>query len=241
MQRSFLRVLEERVFRPVGDKREMGSDFRLVAATNRNLDDMVRASHFRKDLLFRIRSFHIEVPPLRERADDIVDIIRLHMQRLRQRDNLPEKTFSPEFLEALKTYHWPGNVRELVQALEMSMAGAQGEPTLYLKHLPDTLRVHYATALVRRPDQDPDAPPPVEPSRAEAAGEPGERVVPAGRGEPEPWSAYRDRAVGAAERRYFTELLAATRGSVKESCRIAGVSRARLYQILAKHGITRSS
>ena len=242
MQRSFLRVLEERTFRPVGAKTEVGSDFRLVAATNRNLDDMVRSGQFRKDLLFRIRSFHIEVPPLRERADDVEGIVRLHMQRLRQRDNMPAKTFSPEFLDALKAYHWPGNVRELVQALEMAMAAAHRDPTLYLKHLPDTLRVHYATTLVRRPDEDGLAPAVV----GTDAGEPGLAPVaeqerpPAGVNDFEPWGEYRERAVGEAERRYFTDLLAATRGSVKETCRIAGVSRARLYQILSKHGITRS-
>ena len=243
MQRSFLRVLEERTFRPVGAKEEIGSDFRLVAATNRNLDDMVRSGQFRKDLLFRIRSFHIEVPPLRERSDDVEGIVRLHMQRLRRRDNTPAKAFSPEFLDALTSYQWPGNVRELVQALEMGMAAAHSEPTLYLKHLPENIRVHYATTLVRRPVEGAEAAPAVVASGTPPDGRERRAVAREmlpGPDDFEPWGDYRERAVGAAERRYFTELLAAVRGSVKESCRIAGVSRARLYQILSKHGITRN-
>ena len=73
IQKAFLRVIQERAFRPVGSKRELKSDFRLVAATNRNLDEMVKAGSFRKDLLFRLRSISIDLPPLRERPEDIND------------------------------------------------------------------------------------------------------------------------------------------------------------------------
>ncbi|MFP5213393.1 MAG: sigma-54-dependent transcriptional regulator, partial [Acidobacteriota bacterium] len=82
MQKSFLRVLQERCFRPVGGKQEVRSDFRLISATNRNLDRMVDESIFRKDLLFRLRSIHIGLPPLREHPEDVGELVFYHMSRL---------------------------------------------------------------------------------------------------------------------------------------------------------------
>ncbi|MEW5774970.1 MAG: sigma-54 dependent transcriptional regulator [Thermodesulfobacteriota bacterium] len=232
MQKAFLRVLEERVFRPVGAKAERESDFRLVAATNRDLEAMARGGQFREDLLFRLRSLHIALPPLRERAEDVAGIVRLHLARMARRDRLPEKDFSPELLDALAAYPWPGNVRELVQALEMALAAARRDPTLYLKHLPEPVRVHYARALVRRESGGPagPAPPPAGEGPADGAGE----------WTPTPWSVFRQEALDAAERDYFRRLLQAAEGDVRRACALAGVSRARLYQVLQKHGIGRS-
>jgi two-component system NtrC family response regulator len=128
MQRAFLRVLEDRTFRPVGSKTERSSDFRLVAATNRQLEAMVERGEFRKDLLFRIRSFSIELPALRERSEDIPEIVALQMEKLAAAGRFGRKDFSPEFMEALTAYPWPGNVRELVQCLERSLAAAGPRP-----------------------------------------------------------------------------------------------------------------
>jgi two-component system NtrC family response regulator len=224
LQKSFLRVLEEHTFRPVGAKAERESDFRLVAATNRDLEAMVRNGQFREDLLFRLRSLHIAMPPLRGRAEDIAGIVRLHLARMARRDRMPEKDFSPEVLTALAAYPWPGNVRELVQALEMAVAAARRDPTLYIKHLPDPVRVHYARSLVRRGDN----------------GQPTPAVPAAGAWTPPPWSVFRQEALDTAERDYFRQVLDAAGGDVRRACALAGVSRARLYQMLQKHGIVRS-
>ena len=284
MQRSFLRVLEEHTYRPVGSKTELHSDFRLVAATNRNLEEMVERAEFRKDLLFRIRSFSIDLPPLRERPEDVEEIITTHMSRLVEQGRFPAKPFSPEFVHALSAYPWPGNVRELVQCLERSLAAARNERTLFLMHLPEEVRISYARTLVRRdgppapgsaapeprggtergvarltgndgytprfaadsaparpaPETQTASPGPVAPSMAGAEASPSAKPGPvtAPRGT---WSEYREEAVSRAELAYFERLLAATGGEVKRCLEIAGVSRARLYQIMQKHGLSRSS
>ncbi|MEJ2698642.1 MAG: sigma-54 dependent transcriptional regulator, partial [Desulfuromonadales bacterium] len=141
LQKTFLRVLQERRFRPLGGLREIESDFRLVAATNRNLEAMVAENLFRNDLLYRLRAFTIELPPLRERAEDIRDLARTHLDRLCECHGLASKGFSPDFLDALLAYSWPGNVRELANTLVRAFSAARFEPTIYPKHLPTNIRV----------------------------------------------------------------------------------------------------
>ena len=125
VQKSFLRVLQEHRFRPVGGKEEIVSDFRLIAASNRDLDDLVRHKQFREDLLFRLRTFTIELPPLRERLEDIEALVRHYIAQLAQEHGTQPKNFSPEFIDLLTQYPWPGNVRELVHALERAFAAPQ--------------------------------------------------------------------------------------------------------------------
>ena len=123
-QKAFLRVLQERRYRPVGGKTEKKSNFRLVAATHRDLNDMVGKDTFRNDLLFRLRSLTIELPPLRERPEDIHDLVRYHTRRLCNTYNMPAKGLSQEILNVLSAYTWPGNVRELVHAIDAVLAVA---------------------------------------------------------------------------------------------------------------------
>ncbi|RPJ00353.1 MAG: sigma-54-dependent Fis family transcriptional regulator, partial [Deltaproteobacteria bacterium] len=144
IQKAFLRALQEHRFRPLGGKREVESDFRLVVATNRNIDEMEKEGRFRGDLLFRLRSLTIDIPPLRERGGDIRELAMYHTGRLCGRYGEGIKGFSPEFLESLMDYEWPGNVRELFQALESALAAAQQDPVLFPKHLPTNIRVKLA-------------------------------------------------------------------------------------------------
>jgi two-component system NtrC family response regulator len=144
IQKSFLRVLQERKFRPLGGEQEVLSDFRLIAATNRNLDQMAEHRQFRKDLLFRLRAFGIELPLLRERPEDIPEISEQHMKRLCRIYKTTEKGFSSDFFITLARYDWPGNVRELVNALERAISAAREEPILFPKHLPTYIRVQVA-------------------------------------------------------------------------------------------------
>jgi two-component system NtrC family response regulator len=97
IQKSFLRVIQEHRFRPVGGSQEIASDFRLVGATNRSLEDLVKQGQFREDLLFRLRSLVIELPPLRECREDLKELTLHYMGRLCQRFGLESKGFSQEF------------------------------------------------------------------------------------------------------------------------------------------------
>ena len=118
VQGAFLRALELRRFRPVGEVREVESDFRLVAATNRDLDDMVGMDLYRSDLRFRLRGMTIHVPPLRRRAEDIPLLAEHFTARYCQRHELPNKELTPDCYAMLADYSWPGNVRELKNFVE---------------------------------------------------------------------------------------------------------------------------
>jgi sigma-54 specific flagellar transcriptional regulator A len=112
LQVKLLRVLQERTVMPVGASREIAIDVRLVAATHKNLEEEVRLGRFREDLYYRLNVLPITTSPLRERQDDVVELLRFYAKKHAQRSEKPID-FSPEMLDALKLYQWPGNVREL--------------------------------------------------------------------------------------------------------------------------------
>jgi two-component system NtrC family response regulator len=217
VQRAFLRVLQEHSFRPLGGSREVESDFRLVSATNRDLDAMVHDNQFRSDLLFRLRSFAIEIPPLRDRREDVKELVRHHMDRLCERYGLAHKGFAPEFLQSLAAYGWPGNVRELINTLDRVIASARHEPTLFPKHLPSDIRIKAARAANGHNLKGGDAP---------TQGLP-------------PLHEFRNDAACRAENHYLHELIALTNGDIDEACRISGLSRSRLYALMKCHNIHR--
>jgi two-component system NtrC family response regulator len=225
MQKAFLRVLQERVFRPVGSKQEVGCTFRLVAATNRDLDQMVLSGGFRKDLLYRLRTIAMEIPPLRNRLEDIKPIVLHHTARFCENYGIELKGFSSDFFKALSSYDWPGNVRELVNSIESAVSVAQHEPILFPKHLPPTIRVHLAKALIenRRETSVPGA-------AEESTGNSGSLVS---------YREFRQAALLQAEKRYFQDLMISARGNIGEACRISGLGRTRLYTLLKKYEISR--
>lgn len=218
LQKAFLRVLQERRFRPLGSRTEVSSDFRLVAATNRNLSRMAAEGAFRKDLLFRLRTFSIELPPLKERNGDIFELAVHHLARICERQRIGLKGFAPEFIEALTHYPWPGNVRELFHAMESAVASAHYEPTLYPKHLPEDIRIFLAQHSLLNAGQS-------VPPRLQADLEPEA---------PLPLREYRE----AMDRQYLQNLIAHTRGNMRQACRLSGLSRSRLYGLLKLHRIT---
>lgn len=123
MQAKLLRAIETRTFRPVGARRDYRSDFRVLAATNENLDRLVQAGRFRLDLLHRLGEFVLHVPGLSERADDIPLLAR-HFLRSIHGSEQPELT--ADGIEALQQYHWPGNVRELRHVIVRAILLARG-------------------------------------------------------------------------------------------------------------------
>jgi two-component system NtrC family response regulator len=221
IQKAFLRVLQERRFRPLGSRTEIASDFRLVAATNRNLGHMVLDGSFRHDLLFRLRSFVIDLPPLRERTGDIQDLMMHHLARVCERLKIGLKGLAPEFLEALNSYPWPGNVRELLQALERAVAAALFEPTLHVKHLPDEIRIELVRDSLAAATKS-----------TEVEGRP-----PRWTESPLALKQYRENA----DRQYLLNLMAYTQGNVRRACSLSGLSRSRLYDLLKHHQISHSN
>ena len=148
VQGTFLRVFQERRFRPVGSRHEYRRDFRLISATNRDISQMAQTGTFRNDLLFRLRAIVIDLPPLRDRTEDIKDLAFHYMAKFCDRFGIGTKGFSPEFLEALMNYSWPGNVRELITAIERVLTIARDEHTLFPIHLPTHIRSQLARASV---------------------------------------------------------------------------------------------
>lgn len=157
-------VLQERRFRALGSFTEEKSDFRLIAATNRDLQQMVDAGQFRRDLFFRLQTLVVNVPPLRERPEDIKELAIHYMVKLCERYEMEIKGISPDFTEALQNYSWPGNVRELIHTMEWVLIVAQAGPTLYARHLPTAMRVEAARTAMADRLEDPEELFRVEPS-----------------------------------------------------------------------------
>jgi formate hydrogenlyase transcriptional activator len=126
LQSKLLRVLQEREFERLGSSRTIRVDFRLVAATNRNLIEMVANGQFRRDLFYRLSVFPIEIPPLRERADDIPILAWHFVKKYARQMNKRIEKILPEDMEALVHHGWPGNVRELQNVVERSVVVSTG-------------------------------------------------------------------------------------------------------------------
>ena len=132
VQSQFLKVLEEKRYRRLGDVKERRSEFRLLCATNRNLLDDVQQGRFRKDLYFRIHVIPIEIPPLRKRMQDLPDLVSYLLPTLK----MSHKTIAPEAMQLLRNYPWPGNIRELRNVLERALLLAGREARVAAEHLP---------------------------------------------------------------------------------------------------------
>lgn len=126
MQPKLLRVLEEKAFERVGGTTRINSDFRLIAATNQNLEELIAEQHFRKDLYYRINVFPIHIPPLRERKEDIEPIAKHLLKRIASQLTLSQINIEADAIERLKNFPWPGNVRELSNILERAAASMEG-------------------------------------------------------------------------------------------------------------------
>jgi transcriptional regulator with PAS, ATPase and Fis domain len=135
MQIELLRVLETKHFTRVGGNRELKSDFRVICATNRNLKSMVDAGEFREDLYYRLNVFTIDIPPLRERVEDI-KLLALHFVKLyAEQMNRATKYIGKRAMNALENYPFPGNVRELENLIERAIVIGTGD-SVRLKDLP---------------------------------------------------------------------------------------------------------
>ena len=216
VQKTFLRVLQEHRFRPVGAIKEEHSDFRLVAATNRDLDQLASRGFFRPDLLYRLRSLTLDLPPLRERKEDIRPLARHFLNRLCDRARIDSKGIADELFDSLSIHDWPGNVRELQQTMEQVFANGIYLPTVFAYHLPEHIRVRKAVATFKEPS-------------------PGISILkPPLQTTPLPsWKDFKTEQ----EHFYLRYLHGVACGDIKEMCRLSGLSRARLYQLLSLHHV----
>src|SRR5437870_8512909 len=135
LQTRFLRVLQEREYRPLGSTRTMKADFRLIASTNRSTAQALSENRLRSDLYYRLNTFQIEVPPLRERRQDIPPLIALFLKQFAQQLGKPEPDIAPDAFQKLLDYSWPGNVRELQNAMEYAVVLAR-QNLIGVKELP---------------------------------------------------------------------------------------------------------
>ncbi len=232
LQPKLLRVLENREVKRVGGDKVIKVDVRVVAATNRDLRQMVSLGTFREDLYFRLSVIHVELPPLRDRKDDVPALANLFLADLAQRRGM-QMSFGPDALQSLQSHSWPGNVRELRNVVERAASLCDG-------------------AVVRRNDlyfnrdMSPPASAAARPtmtnatsSGAGAGGENGE-----GAGFPIPsfqpgvdFKESKQRVVDAFEQQYLKLLLDRHDGNITRSAQEAGLTRYHLRELLKRHGL----
>jgi two-component system response regulator AtoC len=143
IQIKLLRFLGERTFERVGSNKTLSADVRLIAATNKNLEELVKAGTFREDLFFRLRVVEINLPPLRERMGDIPLLAKSFLAEFARENGKPVTDFTLEALELLMNHRWPGNVRELRTAIESAVVLSRGE-RIAARDLPRTVRAELA-------------------------------------------------------------------------------------------------
>lgn len=224
VQKVFLRVLQERKYRPVGGQKELASDFRLIAATNRDLDTMVAEGRFREDLLYRLRAIELHVPPLKERREDVKPLADYYITRICSRIGIPKKEPSVDFMDAMLLYEWPGNIREMVNTIETAVASANNCQKLFARHLPDTIRIHVVRSSLPQPAR------PLESTTARQGFNSQERIP--------SLKEYRKRAAEDAEREYLHALLIQTRNNINAALQLSKLSRSRFYELLKTYDLT---
>ncbi|MGD9158933.1 MAG: sigma-54 dependent transcriptional regulator [Desulfobacteraceae bacterium] len=217
-QKTLLRCLQEKRVMPLGAKKEVAVDFRLVAATNRDLKKLMHKGVFREDLLYRISAITLKLPPLRERGQDIEEITLEKLHQLSTKYGIGTKGVSQDFFEILKLQEWPGNVRELINVIEYALASAGEDPTLFPKHLPPEYRT--ARLLEKSRHKNDSIAHVFKPVQYES--------------DLSTLSEYREKT----EKSYLLELLDRAKGDRKEACRLSGVSQSRLYGLLKKHNLS---
>ncbi len=139
MQVKLLRVLQEKKFTPVGSNREIEINVRIVAATNRNLESMIKEGTFREDLFYRLNVLPIQLPPLRDRKNDIESLAKYFIDRFNMRYKKQIRGLSEETLAVLKSHRWPGNIRELENVMEHAFV-LETEDEIHLDSLPQKLK-----------------------------------------------------------------------------------------------------
>ena len=213
LQPALLRVLEQREVRRVGDRKVRSIDVRVVAATNRDLQVLLKEGKFREDLYYRLAVVEIGLPPVRERIEDLPMLIEHLLQSAPFEHSV--RGITPDVLQLCQAYHWPGNVRELRNTLLRAIPFCEGD-LIDMQALPEALKAGNSERAAPKPEQMPGLPlPNADLSLREA----------------------KDRLIEAFERRYLEDLLERCEGNLSKAARDAGVDRKTIQRMLKRHGI----
>ncbi len=231
-QKTFLRVLQEKQYRPVGETKELSSNFRLIAATNKDLHDLVESGGFRKDLLFRLCAIQIKIPALKQRKSDIKLLTLHHINRLCEEYKVSNKGFEQGFFETLESYDWPGNVRELFHVLEMAFIASGNENTLYPMHLPKEIRIKIAKRQIGDSYYQ-QPPPPPDPYSTINNQQTGSTLFDFTDTEFPTFKEFKN----AMEIQYLKRVIANSHGELHEILKQSGLSKSHYYSLLKKYDI----
>jgi DNA-binding NtrC family response regulator len=218
LQAKLLTVLEQRHVLPVGANKPVPIDVRLLAATNLSRQELADESRFRQDLLFRLNTVEIDLPPLRERRDDIADIARHYVDLYQRKYSKPERELSASALQALTSYHWPGNIRALRHAIERAVILAEGkglEPSDFQLGSPVAVTLEQASKQTPEPNPEPTP-------KNTATAVPAENE---------------DLNLSRMERHTIEQALQKHRYNISHAAKTLGLTRAALYRRMEKHGL----
>ncbi|MBN2457081.1 MAG: sigma-54-dependent Fis family transcriptional regulator [Sedimentisphaerales bacterium] len=211
LQSKLLRVLESHEIRRVGGEKSIPVDVRVMAATNRDLEEEVKTKQFRKDLYYRLNVVSLTIPPLRERTKDIPELVESYIEYLGPRIGCPVTDIEEDALDVLCKYSWPGNVRELINIIERAMLLCEND-MITTEDLPQSI---------------------IEPEILYEAGTwPDEMMG-------QPLKKARKNIVESFERNYFTALLHLTEGRVGKAAKKAGIDTRSLYEKMKKYDLNK--
>jgi len=229
LQPKLLRVLEEREIRRVGGNRSIPVDVRVIAATNRNLEEEVREGRFRQDLFYRLSVVRLRLPPLRDRLEDVPLLVRHFLanrdfNRDTEGDPLLE-TASEEALDALRSYEWPGNVRELENVVQRACSFSS-DATLQLEDLPEHI------SGIESAGRTIPAPPTLESEPEQWTDVPRKKKL-----KEKPFKEAKQEWIAAFERDYITDLLVRHDGNISSAAREAEIDRKYFRTLMTQHDI----
>jgi two-component system response regulator PilR (NtrC family) len=232
-QVKLLRILETRTFRPVGGAKDIRVDVRFITATNRNLSQMVAEGQFREDLFYRLNVIPIELPPLRERKDDIPLLAGHFLSQFAKRMNKPVVGMEEAVIDRLLSHSWPGNVRELENTIERAVALSSGE-RISLADIPPTLLASGAKTSVRAlSPSSPETSSPRQSQTAPSAPPIGSTVLPAD-------GIDLERYLLDVERNYILQALDRCNWNLTESAKLLNMTFRSMRYRVSKLGIERS-
>jgi DNA-binding NtrC family response regulator len=211
-QGKLLRVLESRMVKKVGDTKEYHIDIRLITASNRDLGKMVRAGTFREDLFYRIQGFPIQLPPLRERKEDIPKLAAYFLTAFSKNNEVKARLFSQKSVETMEKYNWPGNIRELKNMVERTAILCDSE-TIDPEHFPQEMR--------------------------RGTQEHREHQIPSSW---EEFKLFKQRvqleAVARVEKRFIADALSKADGNISRAAKNVGMQRPNFHQLMQKYNMT---